>query len=105
MHPCNQLRRFTMQVLYVTAELEARRLLESRDINDSVRVAVYKIIAFSLIAQGKTELAKEQFISLLKLEPGYDLDPVYTSPKILVIFRESRQNFLLSGKLHKENRH
>jgi len=88
---------------YVTAELEARRILESRKINDSVRVAVYKFIAFSLIAQGKTELAKEQFISLLKLEPGYDLDPVYTSPKILVVFRESRQNFLLSRKLYKDN--
>jgi hypothetical protein len=78
---------------YITAELEARRLLEYSALNDSIRVTAHKYIAFSLIAQGKTELAKEQFISMLKLVPDYDLDPVYTSPKILIIFRETQQRF------------
>jgi hypothetical protein len=81
---------------YITAELEARRLLEHSALDDSVRVVVHQYIAFSLIAQGKLELAKEHFISILKLVPDYDLDPVYTSPKILVVFKETQQNFLSS---------
>jgi len=84
---------------YITAELEARRLLECSTMNDSIRLAVHKYAAFSLIAQGKTELAKEQFISMLKLVPDYDLDPVYTSPKILIIFRETQQRFLSLKRL------
>jgi hypothetical protein len=87
---------------YITAELEARHLLEHSALNDSVRVAVHKYIAFSLIAQGKSELAKEHFMSMLKLVPNYDLDPVYTSPKILVVFKETQQLFLSSKKPQKD---
>jgi hypothetical protein len=87
---------------YTTAELEARHLLEYSALNDSVRVAVHKYIAFSLIAQGKSELAKEHFISMLKFSPDYDLDPVYTSPKILVIFKETQQQFFSSKKTQKD---
>jgi hypothetical protein len=86
---------------YLTAEMEARRLLEYSTLNDSVRVAVHKYIAFSLIAQGKSELAKEHFMSMLNLAPDYDLDPVYTSPKILVVFKETQQHFLSSKKSQK----
>ncbi len=86
---------------YLSAELEARRLLEFSALNDSVRVAVHKYIAFSLIAQGKSEQAKEHFMSVLKLAPDYDLDPVYTSPKILVIFKETQQLFLSSKEPQK----
>jgi hypothetical protein len=87
---------------YISVELEARRLLEHSALNDSVRVAAHKYIAFSLIAQGKSELAKEHFMSMLGLAPDYDLDPVYTSPKILVIFKETQQHFLSSKKLQKD---
>ncbi|MGD0591985.1 MAG: hypothetical protein ABSA44_14490 [Bacteroidota bacterium] len=87
---------------YLTAEMEARRLLEYSMLNDSVRVAVHKYIAFSLIAQGKSELAKEHFMSMLNLAPDYDLDPVYTSPKILVVFKETQQHFLSSKKPQKD---
>ena len=86
---------------YLTAEMEARRLLEYSTLNDSVRVAVHKYIAFSLIAQGKSELAKEHFMSMLNLAPDYDLDPVYTSPKILGVFKETQQHFLSSKKSQK----
>jgi len=87
---------------YRITELEARRLLEHSALNDSVRAAVHKYIAFSLIAQGKPELAKEHFMSVLKLAPDYDLDPVYTSPKILVVFKETQQLFLSSKKPQKD---
>jgi len=87
---------------YITAELEARHLLEHSALNDSERVAVHKYIAFSLIAQGNSELAKEHFISILKIAPNYDLDPIYTSPKILIVFKEAQQLFLSSKKLQKD---
>jgi hypothetical protein len=87
---------------YRTAELNARHLLEHSVLNDSVRIAVHKYIAFSLIAQGKSELAKEHFMSMFKLAPDCDLDPVYTSPKILVIFKETRQHFLSLKKSEKD---
>ena len=87
---------------YLAAELEARRLLEYSWLNDSNRVAIHKYIAFSLIAQGKSELAKEHFMSVLKLVPDYDLDPIYTSPKIFVIFKETQQLFLSLKKAQKD---
>jgi hypothetical protein len=83
---------------YLGAEVEARRMLERADINDSSRAEIHRLIAFSLIAQGKQELAKERFALVLHLFPAYTLDPVYTSPKILIIFNETKQHFLSSQK-------
>ncbi|MBN1397728.1 MAG: hypothetical protein JXA06_06835 [Bacteroidetes bacterium] len=88
--------------LYLNTELEGRRLLEYPGLNDSVRAEIYKNIAFSLIAQGKTGQAKDQFINLLKINPDYNLDPVYTSPKILAVFKESQEQFISSNKIIKE---
>jgi hypothetical protein len=87
---------------YLTAELEGRRLLEHSALNDSIRIVVHKYIAFSLIAQGKQELAKEHFMSVLQLAPDYDLDPVYTSPKILVVFKETQHYFLSVKKSQRD---
>jgi hypothetical protein len=83
---------------YLSAEVEARRLLEFANLNDTSAAEIHKYIAFSLIAQGKSELAKERFALLLSILPAYSLDPVLTSPKILVIFNEARQAFLSSKK-------
>jgi tetratricopeptide (TPR) repeat protein len=86
---------------YLNAELEGRRLLE-HTVNDSVRAEIHKNIAFSLIAQGKTAQAKDQFTNLLKINPDYVLDPVYTSPKILAVFKESQDQFITSHKIKME---
>jgi hypothetical protein len=75
---------------YVTAELEARRVLELPGIIDSTRVLAEKWIAFSLIAQGKPSLAKDHFAALLRINPQFELDPVLTSPKILAVFNETK---------------
>jgi len=83
---------------YLSAEVEARRLLENANLNDTAFAEIHKYIAFSLIAQGKRELAKERFTKLLSLYPTYSLDPVLTSPKILFIFNEAKQAFLSSTK-------
>ena len=83
---------------YLRAEVEARRLFENTDLNDTVYAEIHKYISFSLIAQGKYGLAKEQFTKLLNLDPTYSLDPVLTSPKILTIFNEVKRGFLSSER-------
>ncbi len=84
---------------YLSAEVEARRFLEHTPLSDSVFVTLHKYIAFSLIAQGKSDIAREHFKSILTIDPDFSLDPVYTSPKILVIFNETKQGFLSGRKI------
>jgi len=88
---------------YVTAELEARRLYEEELITDSAKVQIEKWIAFSLIAQGKSSLARERFVSLLAIDPDFTLDPILTSPKILSVFYEAIAKFQLLKKNQPEN--
>ncbi len=83
---------------YSSAELEARRLYESERISDSVKVQCEKWIAFSLIAQGKPNQARERFVNILTVNPDFDLDRVFTSPKILAIFNDARSKFLSQKK-------
>ncbi len=78
---------------YVNAEVEARRLAEGPNVSDSLRSVAEKWIAFSLVAQGKSSLAKDHFVALLKLNPQFDLDPILTSPKILAVFDEVKAHF------------
>jgi hypothetical protein len=75
---------------YANAELEARRLMEHPLLSDSVHVLAEQWIAFALVAQGKPILAKEHFTRILRRRPEHELDPVFTSPKILVVFNEAR---------------
>jgi len=89
---------------YLRAEVEARRMLEYANLNDTAYAEIHKYIAFSLVAQGKIEFAKEQFTKLLTLQPAYSLDPVLTSPKILAIFIEVKQAFLSSKKPQQETK-
>jgi hypothetical protein len=79
---------------YSQAELEARRMLENDLLSDSLRIAAEQWVAFSLVAQGKTAMAKEHFLVILRLEPSHELDPVLTSPKILAVFNDARATYL-----------
>lgn len=75
---------------YESAELAARRLTEQRSLRDSVRIAAERIIAFSLVAQGKQDLAHDHFVTILTLNPAFDLDPILTSPKIMAVFTDAK---------------
>jgi hypothetical protein len=79
---------------YAQAELEARRVLESDLLSDSVWISAEQWVAFSLVAQGKTALAKEHFLGILRRQPSHELDPILTSPKILAVFNDARATFL-----------
>lgn len=79
---------------FVSAELEARRLLDQSDVDDSARISAQQIIAFSLIAQGRPSTATEHFVSILKKDSTYALDPLMTSPKIMTVFEEAKRDYL-----------
>lgn len=83
---------------YLSAELEARRMFELAELNDSTKVQLEKWIAFALIAQGKSTLAKERFVALLNIDGTFELDPILTSPKILSVFNDARVKFISQKK-------
>ena len=78
---------------FISAELQARRMLEDKTISDSARIQFEKYVAFSLVAQNKNESAIEHFINVLKLDSAFTLDPVLTSPKILSVFQTAKGEF------------
>lgn len=82
---------------YMDSELGARRALEHKALDIPGRISCERLIATSLIAQGKTQQAEPHFISILKMDPAFEMDPLLTSPKILTVFTETKKQFIQSG--------
>lgn len=78
---------------YLSAEVEARRFLENRSLPDSLKIVAEQYLAFALVAQGKNASASDHFITILKIDSTFTLDPILTSPKILLVFNQARQQF------------
>lgn len=78
---------------FVSAELEARRLLDQEGLSDSAHILAEQYIAFSLIAQGKNPAAVEYFVSILRVDSTYSLDPLLTSPKIMTVYEQGKRRF------------
>jgi len=78
---------------YISAELQARRILEGKNLSDSVQVQLEKYVAFSLVAQGRNDAAVGHFKNALAIDSTFMLDPVLTSPKILVVFETAKNQF------------
>lgn len=83
---------------YILAELESRRALENAFLSDSMRIELEVIIASSLIAQGKTYAAIEHFEYVLSIDNGYELNPDFTSPKILDVFAQAKKRHGVNKK-------
>lgn len=74
---------------YAIRELEnAMRYLEQ--LKQSDQVEAYKYLAFSYVAFGDRNKAKEQFKKALHLNPDLELDPATVSPKIIKVFEEAK---------------
>lgn len=84
---------------YLAAEVEARRYLEQQTPADSLRITGEQYLAFALVAQGKSKAAVRHFTAILEIDSTFELDPVYTSPKILASFNEARQLKLQSHRI------
>jgi hypothetical protein len=78
---------------YLSAEVEARRMLDNRSLPDSLRVRAEQFLAFSLVAQAKNAGAVEHFVTILKIDSTFALDPILTSPKILSVFAEAHRQY------------
>jgi hypothetical protein len=78
---------------YLSSEVEARRLLENRSLPDSIRVRAEQYLAFSLVAQAKNAGAVDHFVTILRIDSTFSLDPILTSPKILSVFGEARKQY------------
>ena len=84
---------------YISAELQARRVLEDKRVSDSARVQLEKYLGFALVAEGRNESAIEHFVKALRIDSSLTLDPVLTSPKILSVFETAKREF----HAHEEN--
>jgi tetratricopeptide (TPR) repeat protein len=60
-----------------------------KQLNQNEQVEAYKYLAFSYVAFGDREKAKEQFKRALDLDPKLELDPATVSPKIIKVFEEA----------------
>jgi hypothetical protein len=78
---------------YLSSEVEARRLLENRSLPDSMRVRAEQYLAFSLVAQAKNAVAIDHFVTVLRIDSTFALDPILTSPKILSVFSEAHKQY------------
>ncbi len=63
-----------------TSELEK---LESKK-----RTEAYMYLAFSYMAFGDEDSAREQFHNILEIDPNFELDPQMVAPKIVKLFEE-----------------
>jgi hypothetical protein len=82
---------------YLSAEVEARRLLDNRTLPDSLRIRAEQYLSFSLVAQAKNAGAIDHFVTILKIDSTYALDSVLTSPKILTVLAEARRQYGIAG--------
>ena len=64
---------------------------------DTKRIEAFKTMAFAYMAFLKKEEARQQFCKILRMDPTFTLDPVMTSPKIVVVFQEAKEKCLPFG--------
>ncbi|MBW2278901.1 MAG: LysM peptidoglycan-binding domain-containing protein [Deltaproteobacteria bacterium] len=75
---------------YIEMVATGQRLLHAGKLTVPQQIGVHKFLAFAYVALGEHNLALGSFIAALVLQPGMELSPITTSPKILEVFREAR---------------
>jgi len=80
---------------YDGAELAALRgLREAANLDELGRLKYHLLLGFVYVARDQRQNALQEFTTVLKANPAYDLDPVQTSPKILEVFRAARSDYM-----------
>jgi hypothetical protein len=78
------------------AELAALRGLRlAADLDELGKLKFHLLLGFVYVARDQRENALQEFNHVLVANPAYDLDPVQTSPKIMEVFRQARNDYLL----------
>jgi tetratricopeptide (TPR) repeat protein len=82
---------------YDGAELAALRgLREATNLDELGKLKYHLLLGFVYVARDQRQNALQEFTHVLTVNPAYNLDPVQTSPKILDVFHDARQNYLLN---------
>jgi hypothetical protein len=80
---------------YNGAELAALRgLREAEGMDDLDKLKFHLVLGFVYVARDQNDIAHNEFLKVLSINPGYELDPVTTSPKIIEVFRNARNEYL-----------
>lgn len=79
--------------LYWNGEYERTLQLLGPELADDEVVEGHKYRAFSLVALGRNDEARAEFVALLEADPSHVLDAALVSPKIVGQFELSRQEF------------
>lgn len=82
---------------YEQANATAQAVLKRRGLNHDELVRTYRILAVTYAVLDKEELAKETFIKLLAVDPGYEVDP-NQGPRVSDPFMEARGYFRAQGQ-------
>lgn len=77
--------------LYVEVVARANQLLGRGHLTVPQEIGVSNYVAFAYVALGDKAAAVGAFRRSLELQPGMELSPITTSPKILDAFREARK--------------
>jgi tetratricopeptide (TPR) repeat protein len=78
------------------AELAALRGLRlATDLDELGKLKFHLLLGFVYVARDQKANALQEFNQVLMANPAYDLDPVTTSPKIMEVFRQARNEYLL----------
>jgi hypothetical protein len=73
-----------------------RGLREATNLDELGKLKYHLLLGFVYVARDQRQNALQEFTHVLTVNPAYNLDPVQTSPKILDVFHDARQNYLLN---------
>ncbi len=74
------------------AALRGLRVAEDADPLDKLKF--HLLLGFVYVARDQVTEARNEFVKVVSINPAYDLDPVQTSPKIIDVFRQARNEYL-----------
>jgi|GEM_PF-2793384 len=68
-------------------------LVQPQQYNNTTQVAIYRYGAIRRVQEGDSEVARSYFRQMLDLDPTIELDPVTTSPKVLLVFQQAKLDY------------
>lgn len=71
-----------------------RGLREAESLDELDKLKFHLFLGFIYVARDQNDVARNEFFRVVSVNPAYELDPVTTSPKIIEVFRQARNEYL-----------
>ena len=68
-------------------------ILNDQQLTDNEKIDLFTMCGVSNYSLGNFEKARKSFISLLKIDDDYELDPAFISPKIITLFKNIKNDY------------